>query len=289
MKHYQNWLVISLFLCPALLLIVLFLYYPFFMSFFRSFFKWDGFFTSEFIGLANYKRMFMDTTIHKALKNTMYLMFLACFIQVGIGLIIAVFTDSISKGAKFYRTVFFFPIVISSTAIGLMFKLFYVYDGGLLNTLLNFLNLESVVWLTEKSAMTAVAVPVIWQYVGFYFVILLTAIGRIPDDIYESAYLDGINGFEKTIYFTIPLIWDVIKVCFILAITGALKVFDLIYVITQGGPLRASEVLGTYMYQKTFVDYRYGYGSTIAILIVVLGLVISYLVNRHLRREEVTY
>lgn len=280
---------IALFLFPALLFIITFLYYPFVMSIYKSFFHWDGFNTSKFIGIDNYKRMFTDSQIRHAVKNTFILMFLACAVQVGLGLVLALIVDHVSKGSKFFKTVYFFPIVISSTAIGVMFKLFYAYDGGLLNGLMLKLGREPIDWLSQTRAMASVSVPIIWQYVGFYFVILITAINAIPEDLYESAYLDGITGFSKTFYITIPLIWDMVKVCLVLAITGTLKVFDLVFVLTKGGPMSATELLGTYMYKKTFFDYRYGYGATIAVLIVFLGVVVSSIVNHVLRSEDITY
>lgn len=267
----------------------IFLYYPFFMNFYKSFFDWDGFFYSKFIGLGNYKRLIHDPIIKTAAKNTFILMFFVCIIQVGLGLLFAILVDSIKVGSNFFKTVFFFPVVISATAIGLLFKLFYVYEGGLLNSIRTIMGKEPVIWLSEEKAMGMVSIPIIWQYIGFYFVILLTAIKRIPKELYECAQLDGINGFTKTFYITIPLIWDMIKVCLILAITGTLKVFDIVFVITQGGPMGTTELFSTYMYQKTFTDNRFGYGSTIAVLIVVLGVVISLLLDKLLKREEITY
>lgn len=289
MKYYKNKRAIILFLFPAVLFIAVFLYYPFFMSCYKSFFNWDGFATSTFIGFDNYKAMFKDLQVRQAIKNTFFMMFLACAVQVGLGLLLAIIVDHVSKGAKFFKTVYFFPIVISATAIGVMFKLFYAYDGGPLNNLLLRFGKEPVNWLSYEMALGSVSVPIIWQYVGFYFVILLTAINGIPQSLYESAYLDGITGITKTIYITIPLIWDMIKVCLVLAITGSLKVFDMVFVITRGGPMSATELLGTYMYKRTFFDNRFGYGSTIAVFIVFLGIVVSSVVNRVLRSEEITY
>ncbi len=120
------------------------------------------------------------------------------------------------------------------------------------NKLIPWLNLESTIWITTKSALRMIALPTVWQYIGFYFIIILTAIKQIPRYLYESAYLDGINGFTKTIYITLPLIRNQIITCMILAITGTLKVFDMALVITEGGPLNQSQILGLYMYQKSF-------------------------------------
>nr|WP_301335150.1 sugar ABC transporter permease [Holtiella tumoricola] len=214
-------------------------------------------------------------------------MILCVVFELGLGALFALFVDGIRRGAKFYRTVFFFPVVISATAIGLMFVLFYDYNIGLFNQLIMKFGGDKVLWMTEASAIYMIAIPTIWQYVGFYFVLVLTGISAIPEDIYESAYLDGITGIKKTIYITIPLIKGVLKSSLILVITGALKIFDLAWTIApKGVPSGKSYLLGTYQYNMVYEAYRVGYGCAIAVLIVVLGLGISLLVNKFLKEEE---
>lgn len=279
---------VALFLAPTLLLVALFLYYPLGRNFYYSFTQFDGYSKAKFIGWDNYTRMLSDPIIGKALINTFILLVFAVIFQVGLSVILAVMLDSVKRGYKFFRTVFFFPVVISGTAIGLMFSLIYGYDYGMLNSLLTQLGLEKQVWLNETRSLTLVLVPTIWQYVGLYFVIMLTAISKIPDEIYESAQLEGITGVKKTVYIVIPLIWDVITTCVMLIITGVLKTFDTIWVITKGGPLNATELLSTYMYRKTFTDQVFSYGATISVLIIVLGVLLSIMANRLLKRESVT-
>ncbi len=279
---------VALFLAPTLLLVALFLYYPLGRNFYYSFTQFDGYSKAKFIGWDNYTRMLSDPIIGKALINTFILLVFAVIFQVGLSVILAVMLDSVKRGYKFFRTVFFFPVVISGTAIGLMFSLIYGYDYGMLNSLLTQLGLEKQVWLNETRSLTLVLVPTIWQYVGLYFVIMLTAISKIPDEIYESAQLEGITGVKKTIYIVIPLIWDVITTSVMLIITGVLKTFDTIWVITKGGPLNATELLSTYMYRKTFTDQVFSYGATISVLIIVLGVLLSIMANKLLKRESVT-
>ncbi len=146
-----------------------------------------------------------------------------------------------------------------------------------------------MLWLSKELSLIAVAIPTVWQYVGLYFVILLTAIMKIPKDYYEAAELEGIVGIKRTMYITVPLIWSDFKICLILAISGSFKVFELVYIITKGGPLGSSEVLGTYMYKATFVMENIGYGASIGIYIVILGVGLSLLINRLLKRDEITY
>ncbi|MRG27854.1 carbohydrate ABC transporter permease [Laceyella tengchongensis] len=281
--------VIFFFLLPAVLLTGVFLYYPFIHSIIKSFYYSDGMLINRFVGIENYIRLAQDEVVKIATLNTLEMMLYAVIFQVGLGIVLALLVDSIRFGKNFFRSVFFFPVAISATAIGLMFTLFYNYDNGMLNQLLVRFGFEKVVWMTEETSLLAVAVPVIWQYVGFYFVIILTAISKIPDDFYEAAQLEGITGFQKTIYITLPLIWGDVKTSILLAITGALKVFELVYVISSGGPANSSEVLGTYMYQKTFTGQAFGYGATIAVWIVILGLLFSVIANRLLKKEEITY
>lgn len=289
MQYYKNKWVIGTFLLPALIMMATFLFYPFVMSFIKSFYQTDGFMQSTYIGLDNYRRLLDDPTIKTAVWNTFELMAYVIIFEIGIAVILAVLVDNITKGQNFFRTVYFFPIVISATAIGMMFKLFYTYDGGLFNAILLSVGQEPKVWITVQNALRVVAIPTIWQYIGFYFVILLAAIKQIPRELYESAYLEGITGFSKTRYITLPLIRNVIITCLILAITGTLKVFDMVMVITEGGPLNGSQLLGLYMYQKAFTDEVFGYGATIAVAIVILGLTISMIVNQVFKKEDLTY
>ncbi|GAB6930222.1 sugar ABC transporter permease [Paenibacillus sp. JCM 10914] len=278
---------IVLFLLPAAAIMTIFLYYPFFKSLYLSFYRTNGFFDKKFVGWANYERLFTDKLLGAATLHTLEMMLYVIVFQVGIALVLAVLVDNISKLKGFYRTVFFFPVVISGTAISLLFVLFYNYNFGLLNHLLASFNIEKVLWLDEKNALRAVSIPNVWHYVGFYFILFLTAMSKIPADYYEAAKLEGITGFKKTTMLTIPLIMSDIRVVITLAITGTLKVFEFIWVITRGQ--NGTEVLGTYMYKKAMVDQNFGYGSTVAIYMVVFGVVLALIANRLLKRDEITY
>ncbi|MDD2973131.1 MAG: sugar ABC transporter permease, partial [Lachnospiraceae bacterium] len=201
--------------------------------------------------------------------------------------ILAVMVSNITRGQQLFRTVFFFPIVISATAIGLLFKLFYNFDGGMLNQLLAVFGAAPVNWLKPELAFMMVCIPTLWSYVGFYFVILLTGLSDISDDIYEAASIDGCNKFRQVFYITIPLMRTVICTCITLAVTGALKVFDLPWVmVPNGAPQGLTHFLGTYMYQITFGMNNYDYGCAIAVIIVVLGVVIAKITNFLVRERN---
>ncbi|GIO91619.1 carbohydrate ABC transporter permease [Paenibacillus lactis] len=278
---------IVLFLLPAVVIMTIFLYYPFFKSLYLSFYRTTGFFDKKFVGWANYERLFTDKLLGAATLHTLEIMLYVIVFQVGIALVLAVLVDNISKLKSFYRTVFFFPVVISGTAISLLFVLFYNYNFGLLNNLLAQFDIEKVLWLDDKNALKAVSIPTVWHYVGFYFVLFLTAMSKIPSDYYEAAKLEGISAFKRTTMLTIPLIMSDIKVVITLAITGTLKVFEFVWVITSGQ--NGTEVLGTYMYKKAMVDQNFGYGSTVAIYMVVFGVLLAVIANRLLKRDEITY
>ncbi|MBQ2991173.1 MAG: sugar ABC transporter permease [Clostridia bacterium] len=287
---YRDKRPLLVFLLPSLLLMLVLLYYPFLENIVNSFFEIRSLVSprEEFIGMGNYVKFFAgDDMAGIALKNSLVMMVLTVIFQVGLALVLALLVNSIGRGAQFFRVVYFFPIVISATAIGLMFSLFYAYDGGMLNQIVTAMGGEKVLWLSDDKAFTMVAIPVVWQYVGFYFVIILTGLAGVPEDVYESAEIDGATGLKKTWYITLPLISDVLVTCTTLAITGAIKVFDLPSVIAKNGaPKGLTHFLGTYMYQKTFVAQDVDYGSAISIVIVLLGVILSRTVGRLLSREE---
>ena len=284
---YRDKRPLLLLLLPPFLLMVVFLYYPFLMNIVNSLFDIKGMIGARgaFLGLQNYAAFFSrDPVASKALSNTLLLMPLTLVFQVGVALILALMVDSIRRGQQFFRVVFFFPIVISATAIGLMFSLFYSYEGGMLNQVMAMLGLDKVLWLSRGRAYTMVVIPVLWQYVGFYFIIILTGLGGIPEEIFESAAMDGAYGFKKIRYITLPLLKDVLITCTTLAVTGAIKVFDLPAIIARNGaPNGLTHFLGTYMHQQAFVAGNVDYGSAISVIIVLVGVVAAQAVGRLLK------
>ena len=284
MIYKKKWPLI-IFLLPSLIFLIVFLYIPFFNNIKNSLFDMTtpvllGGQVWEFIGIDNYRRMLTDPDLRIAIWNSLKMMFLTIIFQVGIAFILAVLVSNIRKMQQFFRTVYFFPVVISATAIGLIFKLFYNYNGGMLNQILETFGQEPVNWLKPTLAFIMVAIPTLWSYVGFYFVIILTGLSDIPDEIYEVASIDGCSKFKQVFYITIPMLRGVICTCVVLAVNGALKVFDLPWVLVpNGAPQGLTHFLGTYMYQSTFGMNNYDYGSALAVLIVILGIVVSRVVN----------
>lgn len=276
-----------IFLIPAVVLLLCFMIYPLGKTIFYSFTAWYNFSTEQtFIGLDNYKELIADPVIRVALRNTVILMAGVLIFQIGFALILAIMVDGIRHCFKFFRTIYFFPIVISATAIGLMFTLIYKYEYGLLNYFVVLFGGEKQVWINEKSSIYLALIPVVWQYVGFYFVIFLTGIANIPADIYESAMLDGIRPLQRAAYITIPMLRSVLTSSIVLVISGCFKVFDIIFMVTNGGPLDSSQLLSTYMYQKAFARGNGGYASSIAIVMIVLGVAVTSVLRKLLSGGE---
>lgn len=265
-----------LFLLPALCMITIFLIIPLGKTIYYSFTAWYNFSpTKKFIGFQNYVNLFHDRTLRLALRNTGILIIFAMLFQVGLATLLAICVDSVRHGFRFFRTVYFFPVVISATAIGLMFSLIYKYDYGLLNHILVTLGKEKQIWLTARSAIYCVAVPTVWQHVGFYFIVVLTGIANVPSDIYESAVLDGITPAKRAFYITLPMLKPILTSNMVLVLSQAFRVFDMVYVVTGGGPRHQSKLLSSYMYSKAFNDYNTGYASAIALVMIAMGILLT--------------
>jgi raffinose/stachyose/melibiose transport system permease protein len=289
---YRNKKYVLLFLLPAFLFLVVYLYYPFLVNIYGSFrqiknlgtygTKWNEPFYD------NYVKLVTDPVVWTSLKNTV-LMILATIVgQVGIALLLSLLVDNIERGTQFFRTVYFFPIVISATALGLLFNLIFLYDKGMLNQFLELFGKTTLTdWKGEKLAIFTMMLPVVWQYVGFYFVILETGLNNISQELYESAAIDGATRFQRVIYISIPLLRNVICTCLTLGVTGALKVFDLPWTMfPKGMPLKETFLTGTYMYYQTMEAKNVDYGATLAVLIVVLGVILSRVTGMVFKESE---
>lgn len=289
---YRNKKPAMVFLLPAFLFMTVFLYYPFFKNIMNSFMhiKQLGTSGTEFNTpwYSNYTKMLQDPHVWTSVKNTLLMMVVTLVFQVGIAILLALMVDNISRGKQFFRTVFFFPIVISATALGLMFNLVFLYDKGMVNQFLEALGKQNLTdWKAEGIALFTMMLPVMWQYVGFYFVILVTGLNNISDELYEAARIDGATTLQRVRYISVPLLHNVICTCSILAVTGALKVFDLPWVMfPKGMPLKSTFLTGTYMYYQTMETGNVDYGAAIAVLIALLGIVLSKVVNQIFREKE---
>ena len=283
---YRNKKPLLFFLIPAFAFMTVFLYYPFIMNIFNSFQKIGGLAAPakgfQAPWYSNYKDMLTDKNLGVALKNTLILMICTVVFQVGTALLLALLVDQIRVGSKFFRVVYFFPIVISATALGLLFNLIFLRDKGMLNQFLEIFGQKDLIdWKSGSRAFITLMIPVMWQYVGFYFVILVTGLNNIPEELYESAAIDGASRIQRVRFITVPLLRNVINTCIVLAVTGSLKAFDLPWIMfPKGMPLNRTWLTSTYMYYHASETRNTDYGCAIAVLIVILGVVSAQVVNR---------
>lgn len=290
-KIRSNKLALLLFLFPAALLFVSIIILPIVMSLIYSFQDWDGQTAAQFIGIDNYKELFTSKSAGflKTILNAMLLAVLSVFIQLPISLGLALRIARGIKGEKFFMTVFFVPVLISTVVIGQLWLKIYNPRYGILNVALESLGLDSWchTWLGEqKTALMAVFIPQLWQYVGYHMLLMYAGIKNISPDVIEAARIDGASNWQVSTKIIIPLLKPVIKICVIFAVTGSLKAFDLIYVLTGGGPDHASEVPSTLMVTKIFGENRYGLGSAIAVSIIFLCFFFAILIKNAIRTEE---
>ncbi|MDL2323566.1 sugar ABC transporter permease [Ruminococcaceae bacterium OttesenSCG-928-A16] len=280
------------FLVPAFAFMAVYLFYPFVMNIINSFSDIPSLGASSKGWLdpwySNYQRLVTDPYMRTAFVNTMLMMLCTIVFQVGIALILAMLVDNIRRGSGFFRTVYFFPIVISATALGLMFNLLFWYDTGPINTILLQFGWDHLVNWKEDHWMFTMFTPVMWQYVGYYFVIIVTGLNNISPDVYEAAEIDGATGMQVVWRIKLPLLYNTLCTCLTLAITGALKVFDLPWtMMPKGIPLEKSWLTGTYMYKYSLGGANnIGYSSAIAIFIVILGVLLSQLANRIFKEKD---
>ncbi|MGE6230627.1 carbohydrate ABC transporter permease [Paenibacillus chitinolyticus] len=282
-----NFIVLGL--LPALLIYSVFVIIPIFWSAYYGFFDWKGIGEAKFNGFDNYVEALKDPIFWLALKNNLIVVAASVFGQVPIALVLALVLRKSNFFQRFIRSAVFMPMVLSSVVVGIIWSYIYHPQIGILNFLLDAVGLESwkKAWLDDKSvSMLALTVPIIWNYIGPYLIMFIAALQNIPSDIDDAAMIDGATGSRKLFSVTLPMIWDTVKVTIVLCISGSLKAFDLIYVMTGGGPAHSTELLASYMYNNTFSVYRFGYGSAISTLIIIISLVLIAGSQRLMRRNQ---
>ncbi len=279
--------VIALYVLPALLLIVILVYIPIIMTGYYSLMKWDGIGERTFIALDNYRQLLKDNMFWKSVYHSFLLAVFSVF-SLGGYLVVSLILAGKVKGANILRKIYLIPMLLSSVAIAQLWLRIYHPSNGMLNQLLSFLGVEDTPnWLADPSiVLYSVFIPIIWQYAGFYILIYYAALKNIPSSIIEAAIIDGANPWQLAYKIKLPLIAGVIKVTVVLAVVGSLKYFDLIYVMTGGGPDGASEVIASYMYQKAFRSFNFGYGSAIAFSLLILCIAATWLIRKLTHTEE---
>ena len=290
-KPYSNKWLILLFLLPALILFCGVLIAPIGASFYLSLFDWKGLGPMTFVGFDNYVELFTSDSINflKALGNALLLAALSVFIQIPLALALALALGKKIKGERTFLTVYFMPVLISTVVIGQLWLKIYNPDYGILNVFLRAIGLENwaKIWLGDKTtALGAVLVPILWQYVGYHMLLLYAGVKSVPPELLEAAMLDGATNGQVNRYIVLPYIKPIIRISVIFAVTGSLKSFDMIYVLTNGGPLHATEVPSTLMINMLFLRNRYGMGSAIAVLLILLCFGFALLINLLFKESE---
>lgn len=284
MKNYINKLTLPvLFLAPVFLIYTIFLFLPMLQTSYYSLTQWNGVSEKVFIGLGNYKELMKNNDYWITFFNTLKLTVVSLIVQISFGLLLAYLLYTRTRGMKIFRTVFFLPVVIAPVAIGLMFSLFYNSEIGIFNKILSAAGLDMLQtnWLSNpKTLLYAVMAPQVWQYIGLYVTIFLGALQSIPEDLIESAQIDGAGEVKTFFHVVLPQLSVFLNICMILCVTGSLKAFDHSYIMTNGGPGVRSAYLGVFMYKTAFGNSDFGMGSAITITIILVSLSITLIFNR---------
>jgi len=291
-KKLRSALTIGAFVAPAIIIYTVYVLFPILSTLMYSFYKWDGMGVGVFVGLQNYVDLFKDAIFWRALTNNTWVVLTSVFAQIPLGLIMALMLFAPIKGIKFFGSVYFFPFLMSTVAIGLLWVLMFDPINGIINSIINLFGFENVSWLSEtNTALFAVLLVIVWQFSPFYMILFKASIVGIPDELYEAAEIDGANPFQKFFQITLPLLMPTIVSSSILAIVGSLKAFDIFYIMTGGGPNHGTELLGTYMFKQAFINFNMGYASAIAFVMFFLALFVTIIIQvmDHLRKKKGAY
>lgn len=277
-------------IAPALISFLLFLAYPLLRTLVGSFYEFGLVeTTNRFVGMANFVELSGDPVFWIALRNNMIILIGSVIIQVGLGVILAaILNRGVRRASGLFQLIIFAPMVMSGAAVGLLWQLVYEPSVGILNQILRVFGIPTPMlgWLGDPNiAIYAVLFVACWQYTGFMMVMLLAGMQSVPPELYEAAKIDGANEIQSFRYITIPGIRNVLIAAILITAIGAFKAFDIIYVLTLGGPANASQVLGGYLYKNAFTLDRMGYASAIAVVLLCITLALGLLQLRLARTD----
>jgi ABC-type sugar transport system permease subunit len=275
------------FLTPTLIIFLTFILFPVIFSFYLSFHEWNMF-SSEatYIGLENYKRMFQSEEFWSVLKNTAIYTLGTVPLNMALALLVAIALNKKIKGKKFLRTAFFAPVIISPVAAAVIWRWIYDPNYGLLNYSISFLGVDSINWLNDPTAaMFALIIMGVWKTFGINMVLFSAGLQGIPETYYEAAEIDGAGRWSKFWKITVPMLAPTTFFIMIMSMISSFQVFDLVYVLTSGGPLGSTKVLVFFVYEYAFKFFEMGYASAaayvlFAILIVLTMIQVRYMKNR---------
>ena len=277
-----------LFLAPGVLFFLFYVIFPIAQSFNISLYKWDGLGEARYIGLENYHKLFKDRAFETSLLNNLKWLVLY-LLAVPAGLFIAIFLNQTVAGIRLYKSLFFFPFVISQVVVGLVFTWFYDPTFGLLNTILGWFGTGPLNVLADPSLVTyGIIAAGLWPQTAYCMILYLTGLNAVDPEQVEAGRLDGARGWRMLWYVILPQLRPATFIAFVVTIIGALRSFDLISIMTNGGPFGSSRVLSFYMFEKALSEYgfRMGYGAAIAVVLflIMLGFIAWFLWSMY--REE---
>ena len=280
-------------LTPPLLVFSVLIVWPLLSSFYYSFTNWNGFSSSyQFVGLSNFQKIWTDRLFFQATVNTIIWMVSALLLPTLLGLVLALLLDSKVRGGKFFKTIFYLPICLSAIVVGQIWIWIYQPNWGLLNTLIEEITGERFryAWLAKPdSALFSVIVAWSWQQTGLSMVIYLAGLTAIPSEIIESSASEGATTWQRIWYIIIPLLVPSTVVVIALSVINSLKGFDILYIMTGGGPFNSSDTLAMHMYNESFKKYLIGYGSSISVVLFVIALIIIGIYFRQLQKFDQIY
>lgn len=275
----------TIFLFPAVALLVVYMIYPIVETFLISRLKWNGFYTAEKInvGWDNWAALIKDPLFWNAFLHNVILMVCSILIQIPLGMALATFLDAGGKKSNIFKILWFLPYLMSSVAVGFLFYYLLATNGGLISGIATLVNgKRTMVDLLGKNphALYAVIGVVAWQYTPFYMVYFIAGYSNIDTSLYEAAVIDGANRRQYIFKVAIPLLGPIFKTACTMSLIGSLKYFDLIWNMTQGGPTGGTELMATYMYKMSFQKFNMGYGSAVAAGMFILITVIALLFQK---------
>ena len=274
-KRNQRRLAPWLFLAPGMAMFALYVIIPIFQSMAISFYDWDGLGAKTWIGAANYVELIDDDAFYTSLKNNV-IWLLLYLLAVPAGLFIAIFLNQTVRGIRAYKSLFFFPFVISQVVVGLMFSWFYAPNFGLFYKLIEALTGTGVAVLADEDWVTyGIIVAGLWPQIAYVMILYLTGLNNVAPDQIEAARLDGAKGWKMLWYVVLPQLRPATFIAVVVTVIGALRSFDLVSIMTDGGPYGSSRVLSFYMYEQALSEYGYrmGYGAAIAVVLFAIMMV----------------
>jgi ABC-type sugar transport system permease subunit len=280
-----------LFILPSFILYSLFVIAPTLSSVYLSFTSWDGVSSDiRYIGFANFVEIWHSDRVHNALKNTLLMTVVLVILENVTAIVLAMLVDQVRWFRNLFRSVFYFPVLLSGIVMGFVWTIILNYNFGVINQLLSLLGLDSLIvdWLgNPKYAMISIILSTVWKSAGYYMIIYLAGLQSIPADLSEAASIDGANRWEQFRHITFPLLAGAMTVCSVLSMISSLKIFDQIAVMTDGGPGFATETLTYIIYKVGFGEMRQGFGTAMALVLFLIILVVTVVQVKFLRKREV--